>query len=207
MKIASDGCCHRQAVWQKLDVEKKGEITKQNHKVDGFCRFYVAMWASVFLVANQSFFLFFFVPGVVPSEELAMVLASAEIDMTRTELWEFCLDSTRMVQSCNGQLRESYAESLVNCALVNLASRMQIDALVEAVDTKAPWQSDESQGNSCHAFCSFFQNHRFTGIFAIKRKGAKVGKGTSDFFGVGLGGFPFIGGWYHLHHLLCLLGT
>ena len=50
----------------------------------------------------------------------------------------------------------------------NLASRMQIDALVEAVDTKAPWQSDESQGNSCHAFCSFFQNHRFTGIFAIK---------------------------------------
>lgn len=29
----------------------------------------------------------FFSPGVVPSEELAMVLASAEIDMTRTELW------------------------------------------------------------------------------------------------------------------------
>ena len=80
----------------------------------------------------------FFSPGVVPSEELAMVLASAEIDMTRTELWPLS-GSVRMVESCTGQLRESYAESSVNCALVNLARRMQIDALVEAVDTKAPW--------------------------------------------------------------------
>lgn len=70
------------------------------------------MWASVFFVPKSEVF---FVPGVVPSEELAMVLASAEIDMTRTELWKFCLDSVRMVESCNGQVRESYAESSVNC--------------------------------------------------------------------------------------------
>ena len=42
-----------------------------------------------------------FVPGVVPSEELAMVLASAEIDMTRTELLP--LSRLRMVESCYGQ--------------------------------------------------------------------------------------------------------
>ena len=150
VKIASDGCCHRQAVWQKLDVEKKGETQSRC-----FCRFSVAMSGGPLFFSCQNR-RFFFVPGVVPSEELAMVLASAEIDMTRTELWKFCLDSVRMVESCNGQLRESYAESSVNCALVNLASRMQIDALVEAVDTKAPWQSDESQGNSCHNHVMLF---------------------------------------------------
>ena len=208
-------CCENRIRWVLPSpgcMAKAGcREERRNHEAEPQSRWFLPILCShvglCFFGGQSEFFFVFFVPGVVPSEELAMVLASAEIDMTRTELWEFCLDSTRMVQSCNGQLRESYAESLVNCALVNLASRMQIDALVEAVDTKAPWQSDESQGNSCHAFCSFFQNHRFTGIFAIKRKGAKVGKGTSDFFGVGLGGFPFIGGWYHLHHLLCLLGT
>ena len=116
-------CCENRIRWVLPSpgcMAKAGcREERRNHEAEPqsrcFCRFSVAMSCGplFFLCQNRRFF---FVPGVVPSEELAMVLASAEIDMTRTELWKFCLDSGRMVESCNGQLRESYEESSVNCA-------------------------------------------------------------------------------------------